>query len=100
MKYIISLLAAVLVLVSGAHAQNTLAKWTFETLTISATYTNGAGAITNVPADVGSGTASGSHATLAIYSTPAGNGSTKALSSDHWSVNDSYQFAVSTVGYG
>jgi hypothetical protein len=78
-----------------------IAKWTFEALSITNnTYTNAPGIITNLAADVGSGTASGSHVTTtAVYSTPSGYNSPKSLSANNWTVGDYYQFVVSTVGY-
>ena len=98
---------------SQAFADTTIAKWTFETLTIGANsaYTNWSNgrSITNVLPEFGNGYASGFHSGFGsgngVYSTPAGNGSTKSLSSNGWTNNpaaasgDYYQFAVSTVGY-
>ncbi len=96
-----------------AAAQTTIAKWTFENLTIAtgSVYTNGnAHVITNVPSEIGNGIASGYHAGVsgtgnAVFSTVSGNGSAKALTSNGWTNNplapsgDYYQFAVSTVGF-
>ena len=76
----------------------TLAKWTFETSVPAGS--PGAGSwITNIAAEIGSGTASGWHAGAATYSNPAGNGSAESFSSQTWAVGDLYQFVVSTVGY-
>jgi Immunoglobulin domain len=102
LKSILSCLAVVLMPASATFAA-TLAQWTFESLTLSAANTNAPpnGWVTNVTAESGSvgGTASGFHNTAAaVYSTPAGNGSSKSLSANNWSANDFYQFAVSTVG--
>ena len=73
------------------HAQ-TIADWTFET-----TEPTTAGPVT---ADVGTGTALGLHASgSAAYSSPTGNGSYSAWSSNNWSVGDYYQFEVSTLNY-
>ena len=49
--------------------------------------------------EVGSGSASGSHVGAAVYSSPAGNGSSHSFSSTLWAVGDYYQFEVSTLGY-
>jgi len=50
-------------------------------------------------AESGTGSAFGVHASASTaWSTPAGNGSVHSLSSDHWGVNDYYQFNVSTAG--
>lgn len=78
-------------LASAAHA-DILASWTFE---VSIPTTAGPHA-----AEVGSGSALGSHAnTATIYSNPVGNGSAESFSSDKWSVGDYYQFQTSTLGY-
>jgi hypothetical protein len=82
---------------SSASAQ-TIAQWTFEVntpadLTDSAT-------ISGILAEVGTGTASGVHASaLSDWTTPAGNGSANSLSVNTWGVNDYYQFTLGTVGY-
>ncbi len=75
----------------SAQAQSTLADWTFQT---------------SVPAsagpfspEIGSGSASGSHAGAAVYSSPAGNGSSHSFSANTWAVGDYYQIQVSTAGY-
>jgi hypothetical protein len=60
---------------------------------------NNSMAITGILADTGSGTASASHASAATdYSTPAGNGSANALSSNTWAVGDYYQFVTDLTG--
>lgn len=98
--------AAALLSAHSVSAQTTLAKWTFDNLTLSTANTNNPpnGWCTNISADIGSGTASGFHSRAAAvaYSTPSGNGSAKSLSSNNWtnSPSDFYQFAVSTIGYG
>lgn len=95
-------LTAILTCSQIASAQITVAKWTFDSLTLSLANTNSPsdGRATNIAAEVGSGTASGFHTTTTTtYSTPSGNGSLKSLSANNWSANDYYQFAVSTIGY-
>jgi len=83
-------------LILGAAAapsfgQSVVADWTFETTEPT---TGGP-----VAADVGTGTATASHAsTSVVYSSPTGNGSYSSWSSNYWSVNDYYQFQVSTAG--
>lgn len=69
----------------------TIAQWTFET---SAPATAGPFA-----AEVGSGSALGFHASASVYSSPAGNGSTRSFSSNTWSVGDYYQFQVDLTGF-
>jgi hypothetical protein len=74
----------------------TIAGWTFESLTAS---TTPSATIGPIPAEVGAGTAFGTHASAAtVYSTPAGNGSPKSLSSNQWAIGDYYEFRASTVG--
>lgn len=75
---------------TGAHA-TTIAGWTFET-----TQPTTAGPLL---AEIGTGTALGSHSGAAVYSTPVGNGSAHSFSSNTWAVNDYYQFSVNTTGY-
>jgi len=74
-----------------------IAKWTFETNTpadANDVATNGPHA-----ADEGAGQASGVHAAPETdWSTPAGNGSANAYSSNTWAIGDYYQFMTSTVG--
>jgi hypothetical protein len=76
---------------SAAKAQVTT-EWTFET-SIPAT----AGPFS--PEVGGPGSALGFHAGAAVYSSPAGNGSTHSFSSTLWAVNDYYQFSASTVSF-
>jgi hypothetical protein len=83
-----------------ANAQTTIAKWTFETSYASI---SGSGPwITNLTAEVGSGTASGYHAGFGTttFSSPAGNGSSHSFSANGWTnvPGDFFQFAVSTLG--
>jgi len=96
-KPLLTCLAALL-LASPIAWADTIANWTFETSLPAGT--PGAGVwITNIAAEVGSGTAAGWHAGNATYSAPAGNGSAHAFSSTAWATGDFYQFAVSTLGF-
>ncbi len=96
LKHLLSGIAAALLSASAAQA-TTLATWTFETSLPAGT--PGANTyITNLEAEVGTGTASGLHAGAATYSNPAGNGSAHSFSVNTWAVNDFFQFAVSTLG--
>jgi len=99
------LLSTVLFAAPCLFAQ-TLASWTFESsgLSGSTTYSPGAGTTTtNFLAEGGlqAGTASitGLHAGASVYSSPAGNGSSKSLSSTVWAPGDYYQIQLSTVGF-
>jgi len=87
LAFLLSLFAAG----AGPAFASTLADWTFET-------TTPASAGPFAP-EIGSGAARGSHAGAAVYSSPAGNGSSHSFSSTLWAVGDYYQFQVSTVGF-
>ena len=91
-----------------AFAQTTIAKWTFESSGLgssSPSFLPGANtATTNFYAELGpqAGIAAitGKHVGPATYTSPAGNGSPKALSANTWTnIGDYYQIAVSTVGF-
>jgi DNA/RNA endonuclease G (NUC1)/PKD repeat protein len=77
----------------------TNALWTFEgdqSYAINDTRTVG-----NITADVGSGTATGVHASAATdWSAPSGNGSAYSWSVNNWGVGDYFQYQVSTLGVG
>jgi hypothetical protein len=76
---------------SGARASAVIADWTFET---SNPTSSGP-----IAPEIGSGSATGSHASgAAVYSSPAGNGSAHSFSSNNWATGDYYQFSVGTVG--
>jgi hypothetical protein len=90
MNKLLSSAVGFLVTASILQAQ-TVAQWTFET-SLPAT----AGPFSP---ELGSGSASGSHAAAATFSTPAGNGSTHSFSANTWAVGDSWQFQVNTLGF-
>jgi DNA/RNA endonuclease G (NUC1)/PKD repeat protein len=74
--------------------------WTFEGDNVNA-YDNTVNSTTvgNIAADVGSGVATGVHASAASdWSAPSGNGSVHSWSVNNWSVGDYFQFQVSTLG--
>ncbi|HLP01787.1 MAG TPA: hypothetical protein VK163_07160 [Opitutaceae bacterium] len=97
MKHALASISAFLAVAQFAGAQ-VLATWTFESNT-PADLSNST-TISGVAADFGAGTASGFHASAATdWTTPVGNGSANALSSNTWSVGDYYQFTVATLGY-
>src|SRR5437763_1816515 len=97
-------LSAILLMAHSAPAATTLAKWTFDNLTLSTANTNSTpnGWCTNIAADIGNGSFSSFHfrAATAVYSTPAGNGSAKSLSANNWtnSPADFFQFTARTLG--
>ena len=94
-----------------AAAQTTIAQWTFEALPSNLSYTPGSGvSTTNFIADGGtqSGIASltGKHTAspafgTGAFSSPAGSGSSRALSMAGWTNNpgDYYQVLVNTTGF-
>ena len=98
-KLIVLTLAAIVSLATIQTIKaDTIANWTFETSLPARAAA--AGWYTNIAAEVGVGIASALHASSsAVYSTPAGNGSTHSFSANFWGVGDVYQFAVSTVGF-
>lgn len=78
---------------------DTLALWTFESLTVSGTAAT-TPSPNNFAPEVGSGSASALHASAStVWSTPAGNISAKSLSANNWAVGDYFQFTTSTLGY-
>jgi hypothetical protein len=92
---VLGLLAAA-ALTSVAHGDVVLTAWNYEAATISGT----AATFGPIAASTGVGSASGVHASASsVWSSPAGNGSSKAFSSDHWAINDYYQFQTSTILY-
>jgi hypothetical protein len=88
----------VILLAVGSSVRGQIALWNFDSLTLSPSTTN-ATSLFNVSADFGTGTASGTHGTAAVFSTPSGNGSAKAISANRWAVGDYWQFQTSTLGY-
>jgi hypothetical protein len=72
-----------------------IANWTFDT-----TAPANAGPFTpENGAHASTAQATGFHAGSSTYSSPVGNGSAHAFSSNGWATNDYYQFQVDTTGY-
>jgi hypothetical protein len=110
-RVILASITAIIVGAASVKAQ-TIAQWTFENTanTNGISLSPGAGISSgNVAADVGTGSASGKHATTATYSTPAGDidntlapsisSSLHSFSANGWTVGDYWQFSLSTVGF-
>ena len=104
MKTSLFCLASLLALNLTSAKADVLADWTFQ----SALSTNNiigsgltpSGTQSGIQADIGTGTASASHATTtSAWSIPAGNGSTNSWSVNNWSANDYFQFQVSTLTF-
>ena len=75
-----------------------IAKWNFEVNT-PADAANST-TIGPIAADIGSGSASGVHASATSdWTTPAGNGSVNSLSVNTWTIGDYFQFQTSLSGY-
>jgi len=80
-----------------AHAV-TVVQWDFENAPADLSNST---ASPVVAASLGVGAASGVHTSSATdWTTPTGNGSANALSSNTWGVGDYYQFSFGTLGYG
>lgn len=94
----LSLVVVLTVFCVVAAKANIIADWTFESYH-STNYIFGTSTtLSGVGADVGSGTASATHASSATWSLPAGNGSYYSWSANTWAVGDYYQFEVNTLG--
>lgn len=92
-----TLLLAAGVALCGVAQAATIAKWTFET---SLPFLDNSSTIGSISAEVGTGTASGSHASSATdWSNPVGNNSAESFSVNTWAQNDYFQFTASTVGF-
>ncbi len=101
MKSLSSLLiASAMIATASAASADVIAGWsmpTAVTATTAATYSYGAA---NLGALVSGSMLSGTHSSaLTAWSSPAGNGSTYALSSNAWNVGDYYQISLATTGY-
>src|SRR6185312_17097975 len=94
-----SLALAALVTISAAPSfAQTVATWTFETTSNS--ITGSSTSLGPIAADVGTGSASGLHASSAsTWSHPSGNGSPSSFSVNTWAVGDYWQFQTSTIGF-
>lgn len=94
----VAAVAALLTCGASNAGATVIAQWTFET-SPPADLLNTATSFT-FAADAGAGTASGTHASANTdWTTPAGNGSANAFSSNEWAVGDYYQYTVSTTGF-
>jgi MYXO-CTERM domain-containing protein len=101
MKSLSSLLiASAVIATASAASADVIAGWsipTAVTATTAATYSYGAA---NLGALVSGSMLSGTHSSASTaWSSPAGNGSTYALSSNGWNVGDYYQISLATTGY-
>jgi hypothetical protein len=92
-----TLLLAAGVALCGVAQAATIAKWTFEE---SLPLLNDSSTIGSISAEVGTGTASGFHASSATdWSNPVGNNSAESFSVNTWAQDDYFQFTASTVGF-
>lgn len=75
----------------------TITLWTYETSVPALT---DSASISGIAPEVGSGQASGLHASaLTDWSNPVGNGSLESFSANEWAIGDYYQFQTSTLGF-
>ena len=92
--------AGLMSMVVSSASADVIAGWsmpTAVTATTAATYSYGAA---NSGALASGSMLSGTHSSaLTVWSSPAGNGSTYALSSNAWNVGDYYQISLATTGY-
>ncbi len=80
--------------------QTTLARWTFEGLSLSSSLNTSPTVLGgSLSANSGSGSATGVHASNSFWITPTGNGSNKSLAASTWAVGDYFQFQTSSTGY-
>jgi hypothetical protein len=85
---------------SSAASAAVISSWNFEGLTVSGTAAASPSPTAGTLAsDTGNGAITGVHASNAVYSTPAGNGSPKSLSANTWSVGDYWEFTSNTTGF-
>ncbi|HVV02223.1 MAG TPA: PEP-CTERM sorting domain-containing protein [Verrucomicrobiae bacterium] len=87
----LTILASVAALAGVSAQAQVITEWTFES-----TVPTNAGPYA---AEIGTGSALGYHTGAAVYSNPAGNGSTESFSVNTWAVGDYFEFSSSTVGY-
>lgn len=96
-KMIVALLCAIAVWVPSVAAQTLISQFSFEVITPPDSNGQSAGPFNP---DFGLGFAGAFHATVGTaYTTPQGNGSANAFSSNNWLSGDYYQFTISTVGF-
>lgn len=77
----------------------TISQWTFESPNVPPILTDSA-TQTGINPAAGSGTASGTHASLNTdWKTSAGSGSTTGWSANNWAINDYWQFEVATTDF-
>ena len=101
MKSLSSLLiASAVIATASAASADVIAGWSMPTAvtpSTAATYSYGAA---NLGALLSGSMLSGTHSSASTaWSSPAGNGSTYALSSNAWNVGDYYQISLATTGY-
>lgn len=91
-----SVVGCLVLICTITHGQTTIALWTFEATAPTATDSQTIGPIAP---EVGNGIGRGWHADdQTDWSSPSGNGSSKSLSANRWSIDDYFEFEVSTLG--
>ena len=95
-----SVVVAVLAACGPVASAAVISSWNFEGLTVSSTAgTSPSPTAGTLTSDTGNGELTGVHAlATSVWSTPAGNGSTKSISANGWSHGDYWQFTSNTTG--
>lgn len=84
-------------LMINSNGAAVITKWTFEKGLSFAVLNRTSFSLS---ADIGTGTATGVHASAASdWTSPSGNGSAKSFSSNTWAINDYWQFSIATTGF-
>jgi len=96
-QHTLRLIVFLTLLTPALHAQ--FVYWSFEAGSPSALGTNFSSSISGIPADFGTGTASGVHAAAnTVWAPLGGNGSSYALNVGSWSLGDYFQFQINSLG--
>jgi len=96
LNHLFSIFAVAAIFAATTAPAQIAAQWTFEGS--FASITGSSPTLSGLSPEVGTGTASGVHASTATWSSPAGNGSTHSFSVNTWAVGDYFQFQTSTLG--
>lgn len=95
-----ALIAAAISVAAPMASAAIISSWNFEGLTVSSTpATSPSPTAGSLNSDTANGALTGVHASASsVWSTPAGNGSTKSLSVNNWGTGDYWQFTSDTTG--
>ena len=94
---VLAQLGAIAVWVASVTGQTLISQFSFELITPPDSNGQSAGPFNP---DLGPGSVNAFHTAAGTsYSTPIGNGSANAFSSNSWAIGDYYQFTISTIGF-